>query len=145
MISFIIPAYDEEKRIHKSLVKLTRYLDKIFKNYEIICVVDGTDRTAQIVRNFILKNSRVKLLEFKKRLVVHMDADLYTSTLYVLTRLAPFLKPNDIIIFDDFSAKLGFAHEFRAFLDFFSSYKYSYEVIAAANLFWHVAIKIDDE
>ena len=74
-----------------------------------------------------------------------MDADLYTSTLYVLTRLAPFLKSSDIIIFDDFSAKLGFAHEFRAFLDFFASYRYSYKVIGAANLFWHVALKITNK
>jgi len=68
MISFIIPAYNEEKRIGKSLIKLTKYLNKNFKKYEIICVVDGTDRTAEIVKNFMSKNSRIKLLEYKKRL-----------------------------------------------------------------------------
>jgi dolichyl-phosphate beta-glucosyltransferase len=68
MISLIIPAYNEENRIYKSLAKITKYLDKNFKNHEIICVVDGTDGTAQIVKNFIKNNSRIKLLEFKKRL-----------------------------------------------------------------------------
>ena len=68
MISFIIPAYNEENRIYKTLVELTSYLNKFFKDYEIICAVDGTDETAQIVRKFMLKNHRVKLLESKKRL-----------------------------------------------------------------------------
>jgi dolichyl-phosphate beta-glucosyltransferase len=68
MISFVIPAYNEENRIGKSLIKLTNYLNRFFKKYEIICVVDGTDKTDQIVDNFKIKNPRIKLLEYKKRL-----------------------------------------------------------------------------
>ena len=42
-----------------------------------------------------------------KRKVIHIDADLYSSTLFVLTTLHPYLKKDDIIIFDDFSYLMG--------------------------------------
>ena len=41
--------------------------------------------------------SWAKNLLSDKRLVINIDADLYTSTLYVLTMLAPYLKKDDII------------------------------------------------
>jgi dolichyl-phosphate beta-glucosyltransferase len=68
MISFIIPAYNEENRIFRSLVRLSRYLNKVIESYEIICVVDGVDRTVKIVEDFILKDSRIRILKFSKRL-----------------------------------------------------------------------------
>ncbi len=75
----------------------------------------------------------------KKRLVINLDADLYTSTLYVLTRIAPYLKPGDILIFDEFGVP---THEFRAFEDFSKSYYLKYETLAAANNYYQVAMKI---
>ena len=74
-----------------------------------------------------------------RRIVVHLDADLYSSTLYVLTRLAPRLKPGDLLVFDEFGAPL---HEFRAFEDFCSAYGIEYEVLAAVNNYFHVAIRL---
>lgn len=59
MISVIIPAYNEEKRIGKTLEKLSK--EKI---EEIIVVFDGDDNTDKIVKRF----KEVKLLKFKKRL-----------------------------------------------------------------------------
>ena len=41
-----------------------------------------------------------------------MDADLYSSTLYVLTMLAPYLKAGDIVMFDEFTVP---RHEYLAF------------------------------
>src|SRR5271170_7260006 len=53
--------------------------------------------------------------DFSRRLVIHLDADLYSSTLFVLTTLARYFKPGDIIFFDNFICSTD---EFRAFDDF---------------------------
>ena len=74
-----------------------------------------------------------------KRKIIHMDADLYTSTLYVLTSLHPYLKAGDIIFFDEFAVP---THEFLAFKNFTDSYRISYEVIGSMNNYFFVAIKI---
>ncbi len=71
--------------------------------------------------------------------IYHMDADLYSSTLYVLTSLAIKLKKGDIIIFDEFGVP---THEFRAFQDFMNSYYLKFEVLAANNNYYQVAIKL---
>lgn len=73
-----------------------------------------------------------------RRKVIHMDADLYSSTLYVLTRLLPYLKKDDIIIFDEFGVP---THEFRAFSDTVSSYNLNFELLGAINNFLQIAIK----
>jgi hypothetical protein len=71
--------------------------------------------------------------------VVHMDADLYSSTLFVLTNLMPYLKRDDILIFDEFGVP---THEFRAFTDIESSYNLKFEVLGAINNYLQVAIKL---
>ena len=49
----------------------------------------------------------------RNRIVVHLDADLYSSTLFVLLSMDQYLKEGDIIMFDDFLNPLG---EFMAFI-----------------------------
>ena len=71
--------------------------------------------------------------------VIHMDADLYSSTLFVLIKLIPFLEKDDIIIFDEFGVP---THEFRAFCDIVSSYNLRYEFLGAVNNYLQIAIKI---
>jgi len=78
-------------------------------------------------------------IDFSKRLVLHMDADLYSSTLFVLTRLYNKFKKGDIIIFDEFGVP---THEFRAFMDFTSSYYLKFEYLGAINNYLQVGIKI---
>jgi hypothetical protein len=73
------------------------------------------------------------------RKVIHMDADLYTSTLFVLTTLSPYLRKGDIILFDEFNVPM---HEFKAFSEWVKSYYINYQVIAAVNNFYQIAIKI---
>lgn len=74
-----------------------------------------------------------------KRKVINLDADLYSSTLYVLASLAPYLNKGDIIFFDEFGVPL---HEFRAVEDFFNSFYIKYEVLAACNNYFQIAVKI---
>src|SRR5579872_5329821 len=62
------------------------------------------------------------------RLVINLDADMFTSTLFVLTTVAPHLKSGDLIFFDEFSCPLD---EFRAFEEFVRSFRVKYEVLDA--------------
>lgn len=41
------------------------------------------------------------------KMVIHLDTDLFSSTLYVLTQLDPFLENGDIMMFDEFSTLTG--------------------------------------
>jgi hypothetical protein len=77
-----------------------------------------------------------------KRKVIHLDADLYSSTLFVLTRLLPFLRKDDIIIFDEFGVP---THEFKAFTEIVSSYDLKYEFLGAINNYLQVAIKLTND
>ncbi|MDB5229593.1 MAG: hypothetical protein JWN76_398 [Chitinophagaceae bacterium] len=74
-----------------------------------------------------------------KRNVIMMDADLYSSTLFVLTVLAPYLKKGDLVFFDEFVVPM---HEFKAYLDFIGSYYMKLQPIAAANNYYFVAFKV---
>jgi hypothetical protein len=77
-----------------------------------------------------------------RRKIIHMDADLYSSTLYVLALLSPWLKPGDIIIFDEFGSIRMAQHEFRAFEDFTSAFRISTVRLGANALLETVAIKV---
>jgi Methyltransferase domain len=67
-------------------------------------------------------------ISLEKRKVLHLDADLFSSTIYVLVILAPLIRPGDIIIFDEFHVYLD---EFRAFEASLSLLAGNYSVIAA--------------
>ncbi len=81
----------------------------------------------------------LKTFDNCKKTVVMLDADLYTATLFVLTSLAPFLKKDDIIFFDEFVVP---THEFKAYKDFISSHYFNLELIGAANNYYFVAFKV---
>ena len=61
------------------------------------------------------------LEKFKRRypLVILIDCDLYSSTLYLLTRLHSCMRKGDILIFDELGDKLN---EFKAFNDYIRSH-----------------------
>lgn len=67
----------------------------------------------------------------QRQLVVHIDADLYSSALYVLTRFNALLVPGTIVVFDEFSSVLN---EFAALDHYCSAYVREYDVLAHA---WH--------
>jgi O-methyltransferase len=73
------------------------------------------------------------------RKLIHMDADIFSATIFTLSQLYKHLNDGDIILFDEFAVP---THEFMAFKIFTESFYINYEVIAAANNYLFLAIKI---
>jgi hypothetical protein len=71
--------------------------------------------------------------------VIHLDADLYSSTLFALTMLAPYLRAGDLLFFDEFNVP---NHEFAAWEAFIKSYYFEYEVVGAVNNFYQTGFRL---
>lgn len=66
-LSIVIPAYNEEKRIGKTLFSVSDYLKKQNYLYEIIVVNDGSkDRTVEVIKNLQPSIPNLKLIDNKK-------------------------------------------------------------------------------
>lgn len=66
-LSVIIPAYNEEKRISKTLLAIDQYLQKQPYEYEIIVVSDGAkDKTVEIVKDFERQIKNLKVIDNKE-------------------------------------------------------------------------------
>lgn len=60
-VSIVIPAYNEEKRIVKTLKKVVSFFDEKKLDYEVIVVSDGSrDKTCEVVEDF--GSERVKVI-----------------------------------------------------------------------------------
>lgn len=77
--------------------------------------------------------------ENSNRKLIHMDADIFSATLFALSQMHAVLKPGDIIMFDEFAVP---KHEFMAFDMYTKCFYPKFEVIAAANNYMFLAIKI---
>ena len=66
----------------------------------------------------------------KNRIVVHVDADLYSSTLFVLLSMHHYLTEGDVIMFDDFLDPLG---EFMAFNNYCQAFRLKPKLISAVK------------
>ncbi len=75
--------------------------------------------------------------------LLHVDCDLYSSTVTVLEAFAPLIRKNTLLVFDDY---LGFAgwreHEHRALADFCQQSGMQFRYAAAAILGREVAIQV---
>jgi len=111
-LSIIICAYNEEKGIGRLLDNLSKQrLPPEIEDYEIIVVASGcTDRTVPIVKKFMAKNPKVKLIEEKERrgkasamnkalevvkgeLIVSIPADVFPVKDGLYHLLLPFRDP----------------------------------------------------
>ncbi len=100
-----------------------------------------TDSRASLYKG-LFQDTLIPFLEqydSRNRKLIHIDSDLFSSALFVMTQLYRFLKPGDILLFDEFAVP---QHEFLAFKIFTESFYINYEVIGAANNYLFVAIKI---
>ncbi|HOY13630.1 MAG TPA: TylF/MycF/NovP-related O-methyltransferase [Saprospiraceae bacterium] len=77
--------------------------------------------------------------KLSRRKVIHLDADLYSSTLYVLTLMTPYLQKGDILLFDEFNVPM---HEYKAFKEWTEAFYIKYEVLASVNNFYQTAFMI---
>src|SRR3989344_560250 len=71
-VSIIMPAYNEERRIEKTLKSYSSYFEDLRKkgkvNYKIIVVINNTtDRTEEIVKMFKKSNERISYLNLKQK------------------------------------------------------------------------------
>jgi len=89
------------------------------------------------VHGFIEHNTEALATKPK---VIHMDADLFSSTIFVLSQLHPYLKKGDIIFFDEFNVA---NHEYQAFRIFTEAFYVQLKPIAAVNNFYQVAFVVE--
>jgi dolichyl-phosphate beta-glucosyltransferase len=115
-LSVVIPAYNEEKRIGKTIEKTLEYLQKQEYTYELIIVDDGSfDKTSGVVEPFIKNNPDSHFLSYpnnagkgkavrtgiaasKGEFVLFMDADYSTPIEELEKAFAVMGKDVDIAI-----------------------------------------------
>ncbi|OGN13796.1 MAG: hypothetical protein A3J47_01485 [Candidatus Yanofskybacteria bacterium RIFCSPHIGHO2_02_FULL_43_22] len=115
-LSVIIPAYNEEKNIEKTVRSIFGYLKEKIPEHEIIVVTDGsTDRTADITRLLKTEISTLELVEFKNNrgkgfavktgmlkargdFRLFTDADNSTTIDHVEKMMSYFQKGFDVVI-----------------------------------------------
>ncbi len=72
-------------------------------------------------------------------LIIHLDADLYSSTKCVLDALGPHLKPGTILIFDEFYDR---DHELKAFDEFLNLTQIKVHCLGATRNLQQVAFEV---
>lgn len=115
-LSVIIPAYNEEKRIGKTLQSIDEYLKKQSYDYEILVVNDGSkDRTAEIVKEEAARIANLHLIDNQEnhgkgwavrqgmlkaqgQIRLFMDADNSTTVDQVANFLPHFEQGYDVVI-----------------------------------------------
>ena len=75
----------------------------------------------------------------KNRLLLHLDADLYSSTLIPLVYFALYLRAGSLLVFDEFYDR---NHEFRAFEDFLKVSKTNYRAVCEMENYAKVCVEL---
>lgn len=75
----------------------------------------------------------------RKRLVLHLDADLYSATMYVLARTHDLIVPGTILMFDEFG---DVQHEFRAYNDYVLSHMRQCKVICGSYQYYTLVVEV---
>ncbi len=125
-VSIIIPAYNEEKRIIRTLDEISDFIKRENLNWEVIVAVDGNDRTIDIVNSYensyytIKANHSVNregmggaikrgILASSGDLIFLMDADGSATLTNLIRSISSLeLESYDIINFDRYSTKENF-------------------------------------
>ena len=78
--------------------------------------------------------------EIRNQLVVHIDCDLYSATLFCLATLDRHMPRGTVLIFDEFYDVL---HEFRAFREYNEAFKRSWRGLAYTHHYTQVALRLE--
>ncbi len=99
------------------------------------------DPRAQCVKGLFQQTLHKFLENFQPngRLVVHIDCDLYSSTLFCLTVLDRLLTAGSVILFDEYR---DLEHEFSAFWDYTRSFYKEWEGVAYTTYFAQAAVLV---
>jgi glycosyltransferase involved in cell wall biosynthesis len=121
-LSIIVPAYNEDERLPKTLLDMDKRLYAVDFSYEIIVVNDGSkDRTADVVTSLAKMVKHLKLLDLKENIGkggavragmleatgtirLFMDADNATTVDQFL-QMMPFFKEGYGVVFGSRAAK----------------------------------------
>jgi len=117
-LSIVIPAYNEENRIGRTLTETFDYLDKQNYSSEVIVVNDGsTDHTAETVHNFkgragdrlrLIENPgnrgkgysvRNGMLQASGEIALFYDADMATPTSEIVKVIEPITRGSYDVVF----------------------------------------------
>ncbi|MBI4318106.1 MAG: glycosyltransferase family 2 protein [Chloroflexi bacterium] len=114
-VSVVLPAYNEEENIPKTVAAVVHVMDKLADDYEVIVVDDGSrDRTAEITTEISQRFPVVKLVRHptnsgygaalatgfaaaSKELVFLTDAD-HQFDIAELSKLLPYIGEADLVI-----------------------------------------------
>lgn len=104
------------------------------------------DKRVRFVKGLFQKElkpilNEIKLLNENRQLFIHMDADLFSSTLYVLVTLDDLIKDGVYIRFDEFG-QLSDNSEFLAFRSYLRAFQKDFEIIMADKWYRHVVVRI---
>tara|TARA_Y100000310_G_C20535406_1_gene740595 strand:+ start:253 stop:918 length:666 start_codon:yes stop_codon:yes gene_type:complete len=101
------------------------------------------DKRVKFIKGLFQETLDNFLKQFTKNtdsiLVIHLDADLYSSTLYCLTKLDHLLR-DSFVMFDEFG---DLQHEFAAFYDYTHSYYRKYTILYRHSNWRHLIIRIN--
>lgn len=108
-------------------------LPRVRKNCEL--VVGWFDQTLPGFKNNRIKNGPIALL--------HVDCDLYSSTVTILNNLRENIVPGTVIVFDEYINYPGWQlDEFRAWQEHCKAYGVRYEYIGRVSRHQKVAVRV---
>lgn len=99
------------------------------------------DQRVRLIKGWFDKTLPPFLGELKphRSMIIHLDADLYSSTIFVLRQLRPFMQVGTVMVFDEFFDR---EHELKAFNEFLTDERIQVECIGATRPLTQVAFRI---